>query len=363
MNNKEITFFISSLAGGGAERVCVNIANGLVGRGWKVTIVVLHLEREVYKSELSEAVNLICLNVTNARYAPYKLYKFLKDNQISKLVVFNYELTVLLLLVRTIGRLRFKLIARNINSLSEKMQHHGGGVRHKVLYMLMKKVYKQSDHIINQCYAMKDDLLSVLPSVGDKSSVIYNPVNTKVIENTDFSLSNSHDYLLCVGRLEKQKAFHFAIESFALISEQHPELRLKIVGKGSLELELRSLCKTLEIENKVDFEGFNSNISSYYYNAKATLLTSLYEGFPNVLIESISLGTPVISFNCKSGPSEIIIEGENGVLVDFQDVKGMAVAVNQLLESNYDKKGVISTSLPFSKGTILEQWEKLIYVY
>lgn len=363
MENKNITFFISSLAGGGAERVCVNIANGLAERGWDVSLVVLHLERAVYKNELNDEVNLISLNAGNARYAPYKLYKFLKANKISKLVVFNYELAVLLLFIRSIGCLRFKLIARNINSLSEKMLHHGGGIRHKVLYMLMKKVYKKSDHIINQCYAMRDDLLSVLPDVGDKSSVIYNPVNTKVIESTNFALSPPHDYLLCVGRLEKQKAFHFAIESFALISEKHPELRLKIVGKGSLELELRSLCQTLEIENKVDFEGFNSNISSYYYNAKATLLTSLYEGFPNVLIESISLGTPVISFNCKSGPSEIIIDGENGFLVGFQDVNGMAVAVNQLLESDYDKKGVINTSLPFSKDTILEQWEKLIYVY
>ncbi|MCF2848678.1 glycosyltransferase [Pseudoalteromonas sp. ACER1] len=360
MDNKNITFFISSLAGGGAERVCVNIANGLADKGWSVTLVVLHLDREVYKNELNNEIKLISLDVLNARYSPFKIYKYLKKNESDRVVVFNYELAVILILIRTLTRLNFSLIARNINSLSEKMLHHGGGVRHKVLYFLMRKIYQKADYIVNQCESMQDDLASVIPSVRSKSCVIYNPVNSTLSERKSDELSSESEFILCVGRLEKQKAFHYALQSFSIVSKNYPKLRLKIVGTGSLEAELKALSTELKVADKVDFEGFNSNIAKYYRNAKATLLTSLYEGFPNVLIESISLGTPVISFDCKSGPSEIVINKVNGYLIEFQNIELMASAISKTLDNPFLSKDIIDTSAPFSKDVIIQQWEKLI---
>jgi len=360
MIEKNVVFFISSLAGGGAERVCVNIANGLVEKGWGVTLVVLHLERQVYKKELNNAINVISLGVSNARYSPYKIYTVLKKNKIDKVIAFNYEMTALLILIRSFGLLKFTLIARNINSLSEKMQHHGGGIRHSILYFLMSKIYKKADHIVNQCYAMQEDLISIIPSIKSKSSVIYNPVNNLLCESKSKLPPSEGDFILCVGRLEKQKAFHYALKAFSLVSEKHPELRLKIVGTGSLDSELKTLCKNLEVEDKVDFEGFKSGIVNYYQNAKATILTSLYEGLPNVLIESISIGTPVISFDCKSGPSEIVIDKANGYLIEFGDVESMASAISKTLDSPFLPSDIIKTSAPFSKEIIIQQWESLI---
>lgn len=363
MDSRKITFFISSLAGGGAERVCVNIANGLVERGWSVTLVVLHLERAAYKSELNHNVNLISLDVKNARYSFYKLYKYIKINKISRVVVFNYELTVILVLIRSIFQLDFNLIARNINSISEKMKHNQGTLRHKVLYFLMQKVYKKADHIINQCHSMQNDLLMTFPEVKGKCSVIYNPINPYLAQQSSEEFKIESDYLLCVGRLEKQKAFHFAIEAFSLIVTHHPNLRLKIIGQGSLESDLKKMCKNLKVENQVDFEGFHSNITPYYSNAKATLLTSLYEGFPNVLVESISMGIPVISFDCKSGPSEIIVDGENGFLVEFKSVDGIFHAVDNLLNNGIDVNKVFQSSVRFKGSAIIDEWEKIINAY
>ena len=106
--------------------------------------------------------------------------------------------------------------------------------------------------------------------------------------------------------MEKQKAFHLVIETFSLISNQFPNLRLKILGEGSLERELRSKAKSFNLSERIDFEGFKSDIIPYYLFAKATIVTSIYEGFPNCIIESIKLGTPVISFDCPNGPNEVI---------------------------------------------------------
>lgn len=362
-NDKNIAFFISSLAGGGSQRVCVNIVNGLIERGWNVSLVVLHLERAAYKSELNKKVNLVNLDVKNARHSGFKLYKYLKENNLSKVIAFNYELSVMLLIIRSLSHLNFIIISRNINSLSEKIKHHEGSLGSKILYFLMARIYKKSDHIINQCQAMKSDLLSVLPLVNGKCSVIYNPVNIKLKDSVYRESNLEGDYLLCVGRLEKQKAFHFAIIAFSKISKNYPKLRLKIVGEGSLKPELKKLCQTLEIEKNVDFEGFKSDMAPYYSNAKATLLTSLYEGFPNVLIESISLGTPIISFDCKSGPSEIVIDGENGYLINFKDVNCFSAAIDRLMNEDLLYEKVVQTSLRFENDTILDAWENLINDY
>ena len=86
---------------------------------------------------------------------------------------------------------------------------------------------------------------------------------------------------------KKPNAFHYAIEGFASIANQFPELRLKIVGRGELENALKRHAERYSVLNRVDFEGFQKNIINYYLFAKATLLTSFYEGFPNVLLNQL----------------------------------------------------------------------------
>lgn len=116
----KITFLITSLNGGGAQGVCVNIVNGLIERGWNVTLIVLHLNKSVFHSRLDKRVNLVILGVNNVRYAFSPLRNFYKNNKIDKILIFNYELTVLSVLIRYTLQNKFKIIARNINTLSFK---------------------------------------------------------------------------------------------------------------------------------------------------------------------------------------------------------------------------------------------------
>lgn len=358
----EVTFLISSLGGGGAEGVCVTVANGLAARGWDVQLVVLHENDSVYHERLSNDVSLIVLGVDNARYAFFPLFRYLRSAKVKKIVVFNYELTVLAQLVRSLTLLDFALIARNTNTFSKNNANSSSLFHRCIAKPLIHNLYSKADHVINQCDGMMQDLLSVFPELNKKASVIYNPVNS-LIEEASFSSKIkslvSCEYILCIGRLESQKAFHRAIKAFAAISISLPKLRLKIVGQGSQMESLRALTVKLGVSDRVDFEGFQSNIIDYYLNAKLTLLTSLYEGFPNVLIESITLGTPVVSIDCESGPREIIRSKINGELVQ-SEIELPQALLRVLLCEHYKKNIIKKTSIAYSHEVILNEYEKTL---
>ncbi|MDA7604992.1 glycosyltransferase [Candidatus Pelagibacter sp.] len=340
---------ISSLSGGGAERVCVNLANSLVEMGWHIDLVVLNLNKAEYRNFVSDKVNLIVLGAKRARYSFLYLIKYINQKKPNKILVFNYELAVILIIMRILFRFRTKIIARNINTFSEiynkdiKLDFF----TRYVIKPLVQIFYFKADHIVNQCNAMQEDLLKLNHKVKKKSSVIYNPISKQIddyILTHDLNKVEKQDYLLCVGRLEKQKSFNYAIEGFAGIINDFPNLRLKIVGQGSLEQELKQKANKLCVLDRIDFEGFQKNVIPYYLHARATILTSIYEGYPNILVESISLGTPVIAFNCPSGPNEIIQEERNGYLVDHLNVEVLKSKLKILLTKKFDRDDIIATA-------------------
>lgn len=363
--DKKIVLLSSSLAGGGSEGVCVNIANNLANRGWQVDLLVLNLSKAVYLNYLSESVNLVNLNISHTRYSGMALLKYIFKKKPKVFLVFSYELSVMLAILRIILKLKIKIISRNVSTLSIRIDQ----LKQKNFWSryftgpLIKLFYQKVDYIVNQCYGMYDDLLIEYPKLYNKTNVIFNPISTQIsdyIKSHDTSTIKKKNYLLCVGRLEKVKAFNYAIEAFAKIAHRFPNLRLKIVGKGSLEETLRKKANELSVLNRIDFEGFQKNIIPYYLNARATVLTSLYEGYPNTLIESIALGTPVIAFNCKSGPKEIIQKNINGLLVRHLDVNDLKVKMCNILETNFDRKKVILTVKKNQIENVCNLYEKLI---
>jgi len=357
--NKKVTFIISSLAGGGAEGVCVNVANGLTEEGWEVNLVVLHLNNAAYQDKISNKVNLVVLGVNHARYASLALLKYIYKYSPSIVLVFNYELPVMLVILRSLFRFKAKIFTRNINTLSQNQSQAKGFWLKYVVMPLVDKLYNKVDHIINQCEAMRDDLVSLYPHLSKKTSVIYNPVAKHIedfAKSFDFNNVHKQDYILCVGRLEKQKAFHHAIQAFAGVASDFPNLRLKIVGKGSLELNLKQFAFDLGIDDRVDFEGFQKDLIPYYLYAKATLLTSLYEGFPNVLLESIGLGTPVVAFDCPSGPKEIIIADTNGYLVKDKCLNDFNNKLRLTLNKNWNISVILETIKPYYLNNIMHKY-------
>ncbi|MDB2617848.1 glycosyltransferase [Candidatus Pelagibacter bacterium] len=364
MNSKKhVTLLISSLKGGGAEKVCVNIANELANLGWVVNLIVLNLKNSVYQSEVSKKVNLEELNVAHARYSFLALLRFIYKKKPKIFLVFNYELTIIIILLRNLFKFKFKVITRNINTLSEKQKQFDNNWKKKIISFFIKKYYCHADHIINQCQSMHDDLIKIYPNIIKNTSVIYNLLDNHFIDfvsSNDLSQIEKKDYLLCVGRLEKQKAFHYAIEGFSSIAEKFPNLRLKILGEGSLEKELKQQAYRLGLVERIDFEGFKKNIIPYYLNARATLITSIYEGFPNCLIESIKLGTPVLSFDCPSGPREIIVNGINGFLVNYRDMDDFKNKLLTFMESKFYIDKMNTTVKNHEPKEVAKNYEKLL---
>ena len=364
-SNKKITLIISSLTGGGAEGICVSIANSFANNGWHVDLVVLNLNNEVYFDRISSDVNLVVLNVNHTRYSFIPLSKYFFKNQVKTVLVFNHELAVTLVIMRLLLRLKIRIISRNISVMSIKIKNFKlqGFWTRNVVRPLIKYFYHKIDHVVNQCQSMRDDLITVYPKLSNNSNVIYNPISSHIedyVNKHDLSKIKKENYILCVGRLEQVKAFHYAIEGFAGIANQFPTLRMKIVGQGSLEQNLKQKAIDCRVENKVDFKGFQKDIIPYYSHAKATVLTSLYEGYPNVLLESLAMNTPVIAFDCPGGTNEIIQNGLNGYLVKYQDVDDLKKKLSTLLLNNYNNYDLKNSIKKNKIEQVFKHYEKLI---
>lgn len=365
---KRVSLVVDSLSGGGSQRVCVNVANGLTRLGWEVDLLLLNLNDSSYFNNLSKKVNIIKLNTNHSRYAFVPLIKYILKNKPKIFIVYNYELTVLLVILKKIFKFKIKILARNSNSLSLKiiqLQKKNYWSKYFV-NPLIKFFFHKADHILNQCNGMKEDFLELFPKEVNKVSVIFNPISLQIfdfIKNNGLNNIEKEDYILYVGRLEQQKSVHYAIEAFAKISKKYPSLRLKILGQGNLKKELEKTVLKNNINDRVDFEGFKKNIIPYYVYAKATILTSLFEGFPNCLIESISLGTPVVSFDCPNGPREIIINGINGYLAKYKDSEDLKVQLLNVLSHKFSIREMNFTMKKFNPDEISKSYERLLNLF
>lgn len=361
-SERRITFLISSLAGGGAEGVCSNVASGLADNGKNIELIVLNMNNSVYHQQLSERVKFTVLGVNQARQSFLPLIRYLNSSKPEQLVVFNYELAYVMVIIRPFLRFRFRLVARNINTFSANVLMRSSLVKRYFINPVLRFLYSRVDHIVNQCVAMQSDLLNSIPIKSEQTSVIYNPVNRAVEHRAkhESKVKTEPGYVLCVGRLEYQKAFERAIAAFVKVHEALPDIRLKFLGKGSEEERLRQLAIEVGLDHLIDFEGFSLDAPSYYLGAYCVVLTSLYEGFPNVLVEALTLGVPVVSVDCPSGPAEIVQSGVNGLLVKSYDSDALADAIQKTVNTDWSSQQIKQTALRYSNAQVLNDWGKLL---
>lgn len=350
-----ITFLIAGLKGGGTERICVTLANEFVNKGILVNLVVLSLDGAVRDKELNSKVNLVNLNTRNTRKSFFSVKDYISKNKTKKILVFNFQLAVVLVWIRMFSDLHFKIIARNINTLSEKSKLETNIWHKYITHFLTKVFYQKVDLLIAQSIGMTDDLIENYRFDKNNIKIINNPVNKRIEEyKINFEQSKNNKEVLFVGRFAKAKGLKYLLEAFSLIEDK--EVKLRLVGEGKEKEFLIELSKKLKIENRIIFDKFQTNIIPYFLNAKVTVLTSIYEGFPNVLVESISLGTPIVSFDCKSGPREIIQDGINGYLVDYLNIQDLKSKLELALSIQWDNKSIIQTGQKYKIEPIVNNY-------
>lgn len=360
----KITVLIKNLHNGGAQKVCVTLCNELIKRNYPVELWMLDYEESSLTLRLSKDVKIIHLQMKQVKNSTFKLIKLFRKQNPARILIFSIELTILSIFIKKVFRLKTQIFFRSINTLSQIFQFPRTSREKHFTSKLIRVVLPYCDKIIAQSNGMKHDLIANFSIDENKIVVIHNPaVNlSQINKQKTVSPEKEGNYFLFVGRLMPQKRLDVLINIFENITKQIPGLQLVIVGEGPEEEKLKALTARLGLSSSVIFAGFKENTAEFYQNAKATVLTSLYEGFPNVLVESIAAGTPVVSFDCPSGPEDIIEPGINGILVPNQDAEAFAKALISIAtdQIQFQKQNVIETSKKFSVETVVNQYEKIL---
>jgi glycosyltransferase involved in cell wall biosynthesis len=189
----------------------------------------------------------------------------------------------------------------------------------KLANFLMKRLYRKADVVIPVSIEISKMLFEKYSISKSKLKVIYNPYDIMDIgrlanENIEDKYENfmhSEKTFISVGRQVYQKVYWHLVKAFKLVLEKEPDAKLIIIGSGNNDVKLMKLINDLGIENRVLLTGFQKNPFKFIKKSQVYIMTSLFEGFPNALVEAMACGCPVISTDCKSGPKEILLENFN----------------------------------------------------
>ena len=316
--SRNIVFFVSSMQSGGAERVAALLSNYWAAKGHNVTLVATFSGRGQCDYPLDSKVNLVYLRdlihsdkngIGQKINRIFQIRRLVRDSDTDVVLSFLTRLNIVVLLA-TLG------LKTPVN-VSERVFPAFSGRNWKWRF-LRRLLYARAKTIIVQTNVGESWLEKNCWKPNIK--VIPNPLvyPIPVVEPAvlpDTLLKPDSRIVLGVGRLDDQKGFDILINCFSRIAPNYPQWQLAIVGEGPQRAKLENLCDELGIVDRVFMPGRMGNISDWYDRADIYVLSSRFEGFPNGLLEAMAHGLAVISFNCISGPAEIIDHDVNGVLV------------------------------------------------
>lgn len=358
----QVVFVINSLRLGGAERNCVELANAFTQRGIKVTIVVLELKNAVLSQKLLPEVELVNLEIAHARNAFFKLHQIIVKQNTKDYLVFTFQLAVLMVLIRKIYGLKINITARSINSLTQKLENEKSIWHKYVSGFLIKKLFFKVDQIIAQSSGMELELNKIKGEEQVPVTRIFNFLtHSRRIERiSEPKTPKKGKQILFVGKLMPQKNLQFLLEAFYFVSLKEPAAKFVIVGDGKDRIVCESWIEQHSIQDKVNLPGWKSDLTPYYENADVFVLGSLYEGFPNVLLEAMDFGVPVVSIDCPSGPEDIIVEGQNGFLVSEYDAALFGTKILEALDKNWDQEEIRRTVDRFDREVAVDQYLEVL---
>ena len=361
--NPKVTFLINALNSGGAEKVCITLGNELISRGYELELWVRQRKETTLSKVIDPKFKLTYLDRMRVRQCFSVLKDLIETKKPDIIIVFDIEFLILVHLIRTIYRLKFKIIARSINTLSVAYKDRKGILGKDIWYKLIRILLKRTDIIVAQSSGMKLDMVDFFNIPDSKIRIIHNPaINLKTKTNSGITEKAKNEFLF-VGRLMAHKGLSDLIDAFAIALKEEASIRLTILGDGPYKSNVIDKVKQLNLEGSVSLEGFTPNPQIYYQRATATVLTSEYEGFPNVLVESIAEGTPIIAYDCPSGPADIIVPGVNGILVKYNDIQGITKAILDVVRGNiiFESSKIKESAKKFDLNKIVDQYEELIY--
>lgn len=363
-----LVIFINELSGGGAERVATSLGNYWAGRDWKVTIVTLGPESGDFYP-LHPAVGRISLNLSG---------------QSSNVVVgLLQNLRRVLALRRTLKRIRPDVALSLMSTPNVLLAFASHGIADLCSIgsersfpprlplgaawdAMRKKMYGNLAAVVALTQECADWVTA--HSSARLVPVIPNPISWPLQEHDpriplDSICRSERKILLAVGRLAAEKNFELLIQVFAESAPDCPEWDLIILGEGPERQELEAQVRAAGLEARILLPGIAGNLGEWYARAELYVLSSRFEGFPNALAEALAHGLPAVSFDCDTGPRDIVRHGVDGLLVPPDDARGLKVALERLMKDKGLRSAFASRAMEarerFSIERVAGMWENL----
>jgi glycosyltransferase involved in cell wall biosynthesis len=369
LNSMKIALFVSSLNGGGVERVMLNLAKGLVDKKLEVDLVVAKAEG-AYLNQIPTQVRLVDLNASRVLKSIPALVKYLKAEQPKVLLSAMDYANIIAVWAKYLSGVSTKVIVSEhwkpcdtrLSSTTKKRD-----LEQKIMPYLMRYSYPWADDVVSVSQGIADELVQNIRVPRKNITVIYNPAvspenlkKASEVLNHPWLIPNQPPIILGVGRLHRTKNFASLIHAFALIKKQR-QARLLILGEGEERLYLENIVKELELEEYVQMPGFVENPFAYMKSAAVFVLSSALEGLPTVLIEAMSVGTPVVSTDCPYGPAEILENGRYGKLVPLNNIEALASGIMEVLDNPPDNQKLMERTQAFKLEDVTDKYLNLFF--
>jgi glycosyltransferase involved in cell wall biosynthesis len=348
---KKIVFILPSLNSGGAEKVIVSLCNNLDYEKFEIVLVVLNKEG-IFKKQLGDSYTVIDLKCPRVRNIFFKIRKIIQKEKPDIVFTTLGHLNLFFGIFRWTFSKKIKFIGREATVVSE--HYKGKKIKNIIFRILYRLFYNNLDNVIAQCDYMKNDLVKNFKVNEKKIKVINNPLDIdgiRALSKKEVEKLQGEKILITVGRLNEVKQHKIMVELFSKFDLQE-NYRLYIIGEGEEKENILKIITEKNLNNSITLLGKKDNPFSYIKQASVFLLTSKYEGFPNVALEAMALSIPVLSFKSPGGILEILKEEKNGYFVNENNFKEKLDLVSKL-----EKTQIKETVEKYRISKIIKKYE------
>jgi glycosyltransferase involved in cell wall biosynthesis len=351
---------IHAMSSGGAERVFATQANAWVERGWQVTLLTFDNGSEPPFYALDSRVEHRPLGLESASYNALRAV-IANVGRVRRLrkAIHDSNPDVVLSALDTVNVLALSaLIGSHVPTVVKEDTDPGQKGLGAPWKQLRRALYPRADRIV----VLSQEAKSYFPeAIARKTAILPNPI---AIAPPGPAREKTGKTAIAIGRFVPDKGFNLLLDAFARIAARHPEWSLVIWGDGPLRAELEAQRARLGLEERVQFPGRTADPFSELRAADLFAMSSRREGFPMALGEAMACGLPAVSFDCPSGPRQLIRPGLDGVLVPDGDVPALAEAMSALMVDDAERARLAERAPDvldrFGTAKIMAEWESLI---